>query len=48
LTDVKESGSSMEPATISIVWIAVIAVVVLFFVWVALGRLLRRKTDEMK
>ena len=26
----------------------VIAVVVLFFVWVALGRLLRRKTDEMK
>jgi nitrate/nitrite transporter NarK len=38
----------MEPATISIVWIAVIAVVVLFFVWVALGRLLRRKTDEMK
>jgi hypothetical protein len=44
----KESESSMEPATISIVWIAVIAVVVLFFGWVALGRLLRRKTDEMK
>jgi hypothetical protein len=38
----------MEPATISIVWIAVIVVVVLFFGWVALGRLLRRKTDEMK
>jgi hypothetical protein len=38
----------MEPATISIVWIAVIVVVVLFFGWVALGRLLRRDTDDMK
>jgi hypothetical protein len=38
----------MEPATIGVVWIAVIVVVVLFFGWVALGRLLRRDTDDMK
>jgi hypothetical protein len=38
----------MEPATIGVVWIAVIVVVVLFFGWVAMGRLLRRKTDELK
>ena len=38
----------MEPATISVVWIAVIAVVVLFFGWVALGRMLRRETNELK
>jgi hypothetical protein len=38
----------MEPATISVVWIALIVVVVLFFGWVALGRLLRRNTDELK
>jgi uncharacterized protein YneF (UPF0154 family) len=36
----------MELATISIVWIAVIAVVVLFLVWIAVGRLIRRRVDE--
>jgi uncharacterized protein YneF (UPF0154 family) len=38
----------MELATISIVWIAVIAVVVLFLVWMTLGRLIRRKVEELK
>jgi cell division protein FtsX len=38
----------MELATISVVWIAVIAVVLLFLVWMAVGRSIRRKTDEMK
>jgi ABC-type bacteriocin/lantibiotic exporter with double-glycine peptidase domain len=36
----------MELAIISIVWIAVIAVVVLFLVWIAVGRLIRRRVDE--
>jgi hypothetical protein len=39
---------SMELATISVVWIAVIAVVLLFLVWMAVGRLIRRRTDELK
>jgi hypothetical protein len=38
----------MELATIGIAWIAVIAVVVLFAAWMLLGRLLRRKVDELK
>jgi hypothetical protein len=38
----------MELATISIVWIAVIAVVVLFLLWMTLGRLIRRKVEELK
>jgi cell division protein FtsX len=38
----------MELATISVVWIAVIAVVLLFLIWMAVGRSIRRKTDELE
>jgi uncharacterized protein YneF (UPF0154 family) len=38
----------MELATVSVVWIAVVGVVLLFLVWMAVGRFIRRKTDELK
>jgi hypothetical protein len=38
----------MELATSTIVWVAVIVVVVLFLGWVAVGRRIRRDVDKFE